>query len=309
VDVTFYGTRGSCPCSGHRYRIYGGNTSAGLVRTERGLPLILDLGSGLRSLGQTLLDPLPADGGPVRATILLTHLHFDHILGLPFFGPLLMQGAELDVYGPRPETESLEAAFDSLFRPPFFPLALSAIGGRVSFHEVADEEFEVNGATITARRAPHPGNTLGFRIEADGSSMVYLPDHQAPKDRLAIADGVLELCQGVDLVVHDAQYTEEEFDRKWNWGHSTPEYAVRVAAEAHAQRLLLFHHDPSHDDDGIAAIEQASKVHGAQRSLHAVEAAREGTTIDVRSGPNPHSGDVGVGAWQDERTTARARTR
>jgi phosphoribosyl 1,2-cyclic phosphodiesterase len=309
VDVTFYGTRGSCPCAGHRYGTYGGNTSAGLVRTERGLPLILDLGTGLRALGQTLLDGLPADRGPVRATILLTHLHFDHILGLPFFGPLLMQGAELDVYGPRPQTESLEAAFSSLFRPPFFPLELAAIGGRVSFHELAEETLEINGARVTARRAPHPGNTLGFRIEADGSSMVYLPDHQAPKDLSAIDEGVLELCDRADLVVHDAQYTEEEFDRKWNWGHSTPEYAVRVAAAARAHRLLLFHHDPSHDDEGIAAIEHASKAHGAQRSLRSVEAAREGATIEVRSGPDPRSVDVGGEAWREERTTARARTR
>jgi ribonuclease BN (tRNA processing enzyme) len=243
--------------------------------------------------------------------VLLTHLHFDHILGLPFFGPLLMQGAELDVYGPRPESETLQTAVTSLFRPPFFPIELEQIGGRITFHELAPEDFTIGSVKVKARRAPHPGNTLGFRIEADGASMVYLPDHQAPRDLTDVADAILELCEGADLVVHDAQYTVEEFGTKWNWGHSTGDYAVRVAALAQARHLLLFHHDPARDDRGVAALERESRALTAARALMGVSAAREGTTLDIGPvvAPNRATRFGQIGVWKQKERAVTQRER
>jgi phosphoribosyl 1,2-cyclic phosphodiesterase len=236
-------------------------------------------------MGQDLVEGLVPGAGPLQATVLLTHLHFDHILGLPFFGPLLMAGAELDVYGPRPGVESLRDAVSSIFRPPFFPLELRKIEGRVTFHEVGDEDFVVGDVQVRSRRVPHPGNTLGFRLESGGVSMAYLPDHQAPPDLHAVCDGALDLCDGADLVVHDAQYTVEEFTQKWNWGHSTAGYAVAVAAQARAERLLLFHHDPSRDDRGVAELERRTREVDDAGSLVDVAAAREGVSIEVGGVP------------------------
>src|SRR5450631_3224178 len=226
VNATFYGTRGSCPCSGDRYRRYGGNTSCLVVNVEGDEPLIVDLGTGLRALGDVLHKEVRALGTPLHATALLTHLHFDHILGIPFFSPLHDPGARLTVYGPAQPKSSLKDALHAAVQPPVFPIHM--------------EQFR--------------GVTLGFRIEAEGRSVAYMSDHQAPLDRRAIPEAVLELCQGVDLLIHDGQYTDDEFSAKADWGHSTAAYAVHVAAESGVKRLLLSHHDPSHTDRELDRI-------------------------------------------------------
>lgn len=281
MEVTFYGVRGSCPCAGDGYRRYGGNTSCVLVANEGDDPLILDLGTGLRSLGDTLEQQMRAEGRPLTATALLTHLHFDHILGLPFFSPLHDPGAVLTVYGPRQDGGRLQDTLPNAVQPPFFPVELTEFRGEVCFHDTWNEDFAVGSAKVLARSISHPGNTLGFRIEIEGKVLAYVPDHQAPVDRRGVSEGVLELCHHADLLIHDAQYTDEEFVEKPDWGHSTVAYAVHVAAQAEARELVLFHHDPARTDREIDRLVAHARRLPDAGSLHAISAAREGTSVDL----------------------------
>jgi phosphoribosyl 1,2-cyclic phosphodiesterase len=281
VKVMFYGVRGSCPCSGDRYRRYGGNTSCLVVNIEGEAPLIVDLGTGLRALGDVLLKEVRALGTPLHATALLTHLHFDHILGIPFFGPLHDPGARLTVHGPAQPTSSLKDALHAAVQPPVFPVHMEQFRGELVTVDTSDEDFSVGAAKVMARIIPHAGTTLGYRIEADGRSMAYLPDHQAPLDRRTISDAVLELCQGVDLLVHDGQYTDDEFFDKPDWGHSTPAFAVHVAAEAGVKRLLLTHHDPSHTDREVDRILHNARRLPEAKKIEDVSSASESQSIDL----------------------------
>jgi len=272
--------RGSCPCSGAGYLRYGGNTSCVAVSVGAEPPIVLDLGTGLRPLGLDLEARLGTDG-PLAMTALLTHLHWDHIIGLPFCTPLLRAGTQIEIYGPRQDGGSLHDVIDRVVIPPFFPVQVKQLHGSIEFREIDDDDFAVGSAKIRVRRVPHIGETLGFRIEADGAAVAFVSDHQAPIGSLAVDPRVLELCDGADLVIHDAQYSDEEFPAKADWGHSTLSYAVHVAAEAGARRLALFHHDPEHTDDVLdRLVDDATGSAGATR-LEAVFAAAEGSTVEL----------------------------
>jgi phosphoribosyl 1,2-cyclic phosphodiesterase len=247
------------------------------VDTGGEVPLILDAGTGLRSLGAVLAHRQRESGRPIHAHLLLTHLHYDHLLGLPFFGPLEDPGALVEVFGPRQGDVPLAEVVGSAVTPPFFPVQMKEFRGEVRLRDLGDEDLEFGDVVVRARSIPHTDTTLGFRIEHAGAAIAYLPDHQAPLDRTTIAPGVLELCDGVDLLLHDAQYDDNEFAAKSDWGHSTIAYAVHVAATAGARRLGLFHHDPSHDDVQLNRLEEgAQRLPGAER-LDEVFAAREST--------------------------------
>ena len=282
VNVTFYGVRGSCPCSGDRYRRYGGNTSCLVIGIEGDEPLIVDLGTGLRDLGTDFLKESRATGAPLQATALLTHLHFDHILGLPFFGPLGEDpGSRLTIHGPAQPNGSLKDALHAAVRPPVFPIHMDQFRGEMVMIDTRDEDFSIGSAKVMARSIPHVGTTLGYRIEAEGRSIAYLSDHQAPLDGRRISDAVLELCHDVDLLLHDGQYTDEEFSTKADWGHSTVTFAVRVAAESHAKRLVLTHHDPSHDDRDLDRMLSLARRLPEAAGIEAVSLARESHSIDL----------------------------
>ncbi len=280
LRVTFFGVRGSCPCSGEQYLRYGGNTACVAVEIGDEPPIVLDLGTGLRPLGHALEERNGLDT-PVEVTAFLTHLHWDHIIGLPFCTPLLREGGRMDVFGPPQDGGSLHDIIDRVVKPPFFPVEVKQLQGKIEFNEVTDDVIAVGSAKVLIRQVPHVGTTLGFRIEDGDSTLAFVSDHQAPDDRAHVDDAVLELCDRADLVIHDAQYTEEEYRAKATWGHSTIGYATHVAAVAGARRLALFHHDPRHTDDDLdALLAQAQATDDAGR-LDGVIAAREGLAVEL----------------------------
>ncbi len=277
MEVTFHGVRGSTPCHGEEIARYGGNTSCVSLDIAGEDPILFDLGTGLRYFGQSQ----PADQ-PFSGTCLLSHLHWDHIQGLPFFKPFLRPGSNVSLYAPA-QTDGTTVAqlFADTIKPPLFPVHFSMLPGMLDIHEVSDDEFMVGDAKVTSRLIPHVGATLGYRVEACGRSVVYISDHQMPADGSYSAwPGALELCEGADLLIHDAQYTPEEFATKSDWGHCTPEYAVWLASTAGVKRLALFHHDPAHVDDDLDTILAPVIQCAAKLGVDAF-AARERCTITV----------------------------
>ncbi|MDQ1468108.1 MAG: hypothetical protein QOH10_2523, partial [Actinomycetota bacterium] len=251
LAITFHGVRGSTPCSGPDFARYGGHSSCVALESADQPPIIFDLGTGLRPYGNSC-------EGPFHGTALLSHLHWDHMQGLPFFLPLHREGATLDIYGPRQAEGMLGEVFAQMMRPPFFPIRPTDLPGEIRFHDTAEDDFPVGLAKVRSRWVRHVGPTLGFRVEWNGVSIAYLPDH-GPGTVVSDADdyippGVLELCDGVDVLIHDAQHTSSEYEPKRHWGHCTVEYALHVARETSARNLVLFHHDPLHGDDEMDRI-------------------------------------------------------
>ena len=277
MQVTFFGVRGSTPCHGDNIARYGGNTSCVAVRVPGEPPLFFDLGTGARYFGATQ----PQDG-TFRGTCLLSHLHWDHTQGLPFFSPLLHEGSELDVYAPAQEDgPSVADVINAVIRPPLFPVTIDQLPGMVRFHDTADREFDVGGIRVISRLVPHVGPTLGYRIEWKGRSVAYLSDHQQPYDgSFSMSDGARELAEGADLLIHDSQYTSHEFVQKSTWGHCTIDYAIWLAQHCNVGRLALFHHDPSRTDAALDDVSRCAIAAGGKVGLE-VFAASEGLTIEV----------------------------
>ena len=279
VNVTFWGVRGSTPCSCDANKRFGGNTACVSIDAPDHDPILFDLGTGLRFYG----DAFPADR-PFHGLALVTHLHWDHVQGLPFFTPIHRAGSTFLVAG-RSEGMSLHDAFHDFMRPPYFPIRPGDLFGDITFRDVADEELTWGRAAITARDVPHTGLTNGYRVEIDGCTIVYISDHQQPVGSDEIAPSVLELCEGADLLIHDAQFEPHEFAMKADWGHCTVEYAVRVAAAAGVKRLALFHHDPSHDDATVDRLQREAQAMAEGTSLVEVFAAYEGLTVSLNLAP------------------------
>ena len=243
VTIAFYGVRGSTPCSCPELQRYGGNTACVTIETPGQDPIVLDLGTGLRMWGLAL-------GRPESLTVhaLVTHLHWDHVQGLPFFKPLQCETTTLNVYGPGEGGESLGECFNRFMSPPFFPIRTKDLPATIEFRDALCSDFSIGDASIMARPVPHTGPTAGYRVTYGDLTVAYVPDHQQPVDTSTVAESVLELCDGVDMLIHDAQLRADEFPDKSDWGHCTPAYAVEVARQSGAKSLVLFHHDPSHDD-------------------------------------------------------------
>ncbi|MEQ1501102.1 MAG: MBL fold metallo-hydrolase [Myxococcota bacterium] len=262
MRVTFWGVRGSVPVSGGGFARTGGNTTCVSVEHE-GAQLILDGGTGLQALGA-------ATEGPLDAWLLFTHLHWDHIQGVPFFRPAFDPDSHLVLVG----APGLARGLDQQMRPPSFPIGFDALRARTEFLEVAASDVvELGPFRVEVAEMTHPNGVLCYRISAGGRSLVFATDVEHGD---ALDPRLVALASGVDLLIHDAQYTEAEYRQRRGWGHSTWEQAVALARRADAERVALFHHDPTRSDAQLAVIEAVA----AQRHVTAF-AAREGGVVAV----------------------------
>lgn len=253
MKVKVWGCRGSLAAPGPQTVRYGGNTSCVEIGLENGTLLILDAGTGLRLLGQELGEPR----GPIH--ILLSHLHLDHLQGIGFFPPLWSSNAEIHLWGPPSPVEGLAERISRYLSPPLFPVHLGEIPARLEFHDAVSGRLDMAGADVWSQPILHSGPTVGYRIEENGRSMAYLPDHEPALggDIANLADGWLSgfgLAGRVDLLLHDAQYTPEEYVERVGWGHSSIEHVVAYGQRVEAGHLLLFHHDPLHDDEELEEL-------------------------------------------------------
>ncbi len=249
--VRIWGCRGSLATPGPETLRYGGNTSCVEVECDDGTRIILDAGTGIRVLGRR---PRADGSGPIH--LCLTHLHLDHIEGMGFFAPIYDPETEVHVWGPPSSVRSLDERLARYLSAPLFPVELGDLPATFAFHDVGDEPWEIGSARLQAAPISHPGATLGYRIEADGTSVAYLPDHEpavgVELDNLT-SDWIsgFGLAEGVDLLIHDAQYTDAEYVSHVGWGHSSISQALSFGAMTGAGRLLLFHHDPVHSDEDL----------------------------------------------------------
>ena len=296
MRVKFWGTRGTRPTPGRDTLRFGGNTACVEVRTSTDELIIIDSGSGICELGNELT-------GPVHAHLLISHTHWDHIQGFPFFGPNFTPGSRLTVIGPKGSMKSLQSAFADQMDPVYFPLSMDQMPVELEFKEMAPgETFEAAGVKVTTHTMHHPIATFGYRLEEDGRTFVFATDQEPWSDADELDEKVralkdegrpaaeiealwprqyIEWCRGADLLVHDAQYSAEEYRTHVGWGHSSFDYALLVARQAQARQLAFYHHDPMHSDHQIEAmVEEAlgSESHRKHRGLIAFPAA-EGQEI------------------------------
>lgn len=285
--VTFWGVRGSIPTPGPQTVGYGGNTAC--VSIERvGHPLIaLDSGSGIRELGHALM--LARGPDALSMDLLITHTHWDHIQGLPFFKPLSQPGNQVRIWGAPQGGVPLESILDRQMDPMVFPVPLRAFGADITVHDIRPGEHDIAGARVVATRLRHPGSTLGFIVELapTGRRIAYITDNElgpggaydVPPDWRA---GLIAALMGADVLIHDAMYAEHMIEARAGWGHSTPREAMQLAADAGVAHVILFHHEPERSDAGVATLLSDARSFAQQEGLPVtVTAARERDWFDV----------------------------
>ena len=285
MRVQFWGTRGSIATPGPSTARYGGNTACIEVRSARGTLVVIDCGTGAHPLGQKLIA-----GDGQSGYILISHTHWDHIQGIPFFAPLFRAGTEWDIYGPKGLGTSLRETLAGQMQYTYFPISLDRFGATVRYHDLLEGSFDIGDIKVSTRYLNHPALTLGYRLEADGLTVVYASDHEPYSRDLASGHGEItgqdlrhaEFFKDADLLIHDAQYTAAEYPEKIGWGHSSGEYVLKLSQHAGVKKVALIHHDPLRDDaalDGV--VEALQAVLRADANCVEVFAAAEGQTIEL----------------------------
>jgi phosphoribosyl 1,2-cyclic phosphodiesterase len=278
VRVKLWGVRGSIPVPGEAAAGYGGNTSCVGVTAGDGCELILDAGSGIRGLGEAIA------GRCRHIHVLLTHLHLDHIQGLMFFAPIFDPSVQLTVWGPPAVGKGLRERLARFLSNPICPVEIRDLPARVSFETVPSGSWEVGGVQVSAALVAHRGVTLGYRLETDGASLAYLPDHEPGlgEDLATVESEWIsghELAAGASLLIHDGQYADSEYPAHRGFGHSSLSDALAFGDRSGAARTLLFHHDPGHDDVALDAL--AEEAQSGWRGDGSLELAREGSVIEL----------------------------
>lgn len=304
MRVRFWGVRGSYPVPGSSTNLYGGNTACVQVCTDDGSTLIIDAGTGIRKLGQELMSG-PLGQGQGSAHLLISHTHWDHIQGIPFFAPLYVKGNKISFYA-RQRDAHLRTIFSSQTEDPYFPVNLDEVAADVSYCELVEgSQFSVGAVKVSCARLNHPFIAIGYRLDADGASLAYVSD-TAPFDSIVFGQqfipvrpnldqplkeedarqlremrqGVVELCRGCDLVIYDTMFRMDEYLERPHWGHSSPEHAIELLEEAGAACLALFHYAPDRDDHQVAQDEQEIQ----ERTGIEVVASAEGMILEVGGG-------------------------
>jgi phosphoribosyl 1,2-cyclic phosphodiesterase len=289
VRIRFWGTRGSIAAPGPSTVRYGGNTSCVELRSDSGTLVVFDCGTGARELGRALVAEAAQNGASPNGVILLGHTHWDHIQGLPFFEPLFGD-AHWDIYGPRGLGPSLDQTLAGQMNYQYFPVALDQLDANITYHELVEGRFEIDDLVVHTQYLNHPALTLGYRIECNGAVLCYVADHEPFDATLATGGDVLASAQdarhvqflrNADVLIHDAQYTADEYEAKSGWGHSPVDYVVEVGCAAGVDRTVLFHHDPAHDDATVDAIIAHADERAAGRTT--IVGAAEGLTLEVVS--------------------------
>ena len=285
-SLTFWGTRGSIPTPGPETARYGGNTACISIDGSAGRLVILDAGSGLRPLGHELMKQR---NGPLTADILLSHTHWDHIQGLPFFKPLSARGTSVCIYGAAQEGVPLKEILGRQMDPMVFPVPLNALAAALTVVEISEGDFEIDDFRVCAFRLRHPGTTLGYRLipSSGGREVAYVTDnelgpggsYEVPADWRA---RLVEFVAGADTLIHDAMYLDQIIQARAGWGHSTPRQAVDLAHEGRCSRLILFHHEPEHDDAALDRLLADTRDYARRLAPKLeVEAAAEGMKFSL----------------------------
>ncbi len=274
MRVTFWGTRGSLASPGPETVRYGGNTACVEVRDSSGGLIVLDAGTGIRRLGATL-------GDARTIHLFLTHLHLDHLQGLGFFAPIFRPEVEVHIWGPPSLRADLAARLNRYLSPPLFPVRLKELGSRVTLHPAPMQPVRVGGIEVVAELIVHPGPTVGYRLTEDDRAMAYLPDHEPALGARRFPESPEwtsghAIALGVDLLIHDAQYTAHERETRIGWGHSSLDEAATFAGEVGAAALAPFHHDPTHSDADLDALFRT-----VQPGTVELVPAAEGMSVDI----------------------------
>ena len=284
VLVRCWGTRGSIPTPGPHTVRHGGNTTCFEVQ-HNGTRLIFDAGSGIRPLGMDLVEK-----GPNAIHIFLTHFHWDHIQGFPFFAPLYDEEDSIKVVGPRQKSIDVQNLFAGQMGPIYFPVPYSVVAATMMFEHLNEGAYEVDGFNLEVMRVKHPSYVTAYRIEVGGKVICFVPDNELDSTIYDVAPDfdrrITEFVGDADLLVHDSMYTEEEYPHRAGWGHSTFTQSLRLAEDGGAKKLLFFHHDPMRTDDELDEIVSRMRDDAAGRgSSVEMEAATEGTEYTLENAP------------------------
>jgi phosphoribosyl 1,2-cyclic phosphodiesterase len=282
MQLRLWGVRGSVPVPGSAAAGFGGNTACVQVSADDGSELVLDAGTGIRELSATI-----AAERVRHIHILLSHLHLDHIVGLMFFAPFFDANAQITVWGPPAGVRTLRERVERYISDPLSPLEIRELPAHVTFEDAPSVPWRIGGVEVMAARVLHRGPTLGYRLTADGASLCYLPDHEPALDHDLASAEVASisghgLARGASLLVHDCQYADEEYPAHRGWGHSCVSDALLFAHRCEIRNLLLFHHDPSHDDACLEAMRKDAAARWARLGeAGGLEMAREGQVITL----------------------------